>query len=98
VVSEDGSPHGPKSFVLWNPPFAAPDRKGSGGKGLNMSHTEGRKRGGVKRFSLTDALQRTKLWLVLTHVKIRQETCTFLPSGIIHTPYMLWLQFDSNGV
>ena len=49
VVSEDGSPHGPKNFVLWNPPFAAPDRKGSGGKGLNMSHTEGRKRGGAKR-------------------------------------------------
>lgn len=49
VVSEDGSPHGPKSFVLWNPPFAAPDRKGSGGKGLSMSHTEGRKRGGAKR-------------------------------------------------
>ena len=51
VVSEDGSPHGPKSFVLWNPPFAAPDRKGLGGKGLNMSHTEGRKRGGAKRCS-----------------------------------------------
>lgn len=51
VVSEDGSPHGPKSFVLWNPPFVAPDRKGSGGKGLNMSHTEGRKRGGAKRSS-----------------------------------------------
>ena len=52
VVSEDGSPHGPKSFVLWNPPFAAPAARGSGGKGLNMSHTEGRKRGGAKR-SLT---------------------------------------------
>ena len=50
VVSEDGSPHGPKHFVLWNPPFAAPDRRGSGGKGLNMSHTEGRKRGGAKRW------------------------------------------------
>ncbi len=50
VVSEDGSPHGPKSFVLWNPPFAAPDRKST--TGLNMSHTEGRKRGGAKRCGL----------------------------------------------
>ena len=50
VVSEDGSPHGPKSFVLWNPPFATPDRKST--TGLNMSHTEGRKRGGAKRCGL----------------------------------------------
>ena len=50
VVSEDGSPHGPKSFVLWNPPFAAPDRKST--TSLNMSHTEGRKRGGAKRCGL----------------------------------------------
>ena len=50
VVSEDGSPHGPKSFVLWNPPFATPDSKST--TGLNMSHTEGRKRGGAKRCSL----------------------------------------------
>ena len=70
MVSEDGSPHGPKSFVLWNPPFAAPDRKGSGGKGLNMSHTEGRKRGGAKRSSsFPEASQQRKLWLMLGHTQ-----------------------------
>lgn len=24
VIKEDGSPQGPKSFVLWNPPLSAP--------------------------------------------------------------------------
>jgi len=27
VVSEDGSPHGPKCFVLWNPPLTDPAAK-----------------------------------------------------------------------
>lgn len=56
VVSEDGSPHGPKTFVLWNPPLTM----GQSLKGAlsplsavtaegkfnlkNMSHTEGRVR------------------------------------------------------
>lgn len=29
VVSEDGSPHGPKCFVLWNPPLTHPGKKGA---------------------------------------------------------------------
>ena len=56
MVSEDGSPHGPKTFVLWNPPLTM----GKGLKGAlsplsavtaegkfnlkHMSHTEGRVR------------------------------------------------------
>ena len=59
VVSEDGSPHGPKSYVLWNPPFAAPDRKST--TGLNMSHTEGRKRGGAKRCGLRMSMHTLQL-------------------------------------
>ena len=59
VVSEDGSPHGPKSFVLWNPPFATPDRKST--TGLNMSHTEGRKRGGAKRCGLRMTFQKLQV-------------------------------------
>ena len=27
MVSEDGSPHGPKCFVLWNPPLTHMDAK-----------------------------------------------------------------------
>ncbi len=27
VISEDGSPHGPKCFVLWNPPLTHMDAK-----------------------------------------------------------------------
>ena len=50
VVSEDGSPHGPKTFVLWNPPLLQPGRRGSGKasnplEGLHsMSRTEARVR------------------------------------------------------
>jgi DEAD/DEAH box helicase domain-containing protein len=35
VISDDGSPHGPKLFVLWNPPFV-----GSGGMGRKSSNVE----------------------------------------------------------
>ena len=27
VISDDGSPHGPKCFVLWNPPLMNPAKK-----------------------------------------------------------------------
>ena len=27
MISEDGSPHGPKCFVLWNPPLTHMDAK-----------------------------------------------------------------------
>lgn len=30
MVSEDGSPHGPKTFVLWNPPRLQAGRRASG--------------------------------------------------------------------
>lgn len=41
-VGVDGSPHGPKCFVLWNPPLTMP-ALAAGAKG-NQSHTEGRVR------------------------------------------------------
>ncbi|BDA42593.1 probable ATP-dependent helicase hrq1 [Coccomyxa sp. Obi] len=54
VVSEDGSPHGPKSFVMWNPPLSMPPpRPGQEQERLpRMSHTEGRTRQGNKRKQL----------------------------------------------
>ena len=59
VVTEDGSPHGPKSFLLWNPPLSnspsahreaaadalAPPRL------PQMSHTEGRTRAGSVKWA-----------------------------------------------
>lgn len=40
VVIQDGSPHGPKSFVLWNPPLLA----GGSGGGSAASRVEDRSR------------------------------------------------------
>lgn len=40
-IAEDGSPHGPKTFVLWNPPLVKPN---AGDSAANMSHTENRLR------------------------------------------------------
>lgn len=40
-VAEDGSPHGPKTFVLWNPPLTMPNGSDSA---ANRSHTENRLR------------------------------------------------------
>lgn len=41
VVSEDGSPHGPRTFVLWNPPRLQAGRRaaGTGGHGETSFHT-----------------------------------------------------------
>ncbi|KAK9795209.1 hypothetical protein WJX73_000198 [Symbiochloris irregularis] len=40
-IAEDGSPHGPKTFVLWNPPLTKPN---GGDSQANLSHTENRLR------------------------------------------------------
>ena len=48
TVGEDGSPHGPKCFVLWNPPLTMPAL--AGGVAGNMSHTEGRVRARVNKW------------------------------------------------
>ena len=46
VVSDDGSPHGRKTFVLWNPPLTASQLA----KANSMSRTEGRARNkGISR-------------------------------------------------
>lgn len=59
VVTEDGSPHGPRSFVLWNPPLSAPPPPAGQEAGEQlparlpqMSHTEGRTRAGSVRRAL----------------------------------------------
>lgn len=49
VVSEDGSPHGPQRFVLWNPPLTAPNRALAVANGKQMSRTEGRARKGERK-------------------------------------------------
>ncbi|WIA32171.1 hypothetical protein OEZ86_003020 [Tetradesmus obliquus] len=44
LVDEDGSPHGSKEFVLWNPPLTAQAQQavGEGGGGVFLSRTEQR--------------------------------------------------------
>ena len=50
VVSEDGSPHGPQRFVLWNPPLTAPNHALKvANTGNHMSRTEGRARKGERK-------------------------------------------------
>ena len=52
VVSEDGSPHGPKCFVLWNPPLTVSQQARNKGAKMKMSRTEGRARmtkGGISK-------------------------------------------------
>ncbi|KAL3163301.1 hypothetical protein ABBQ32_009693 [Trebouxia sp. C0010 RCD-2024] len=52
VISEDGSPHGPKCFVLWNPPLTVSQQALNKGAKMKMSRTEGRARmtkGGISK-------------------------------------------------
>lgn len=52
VISEDGSPHGPKCFVLWNPPLTVSQQAVNKGSKMKMSRTEGRARmtkGGISK-------------------------------------------------
>lgn len=49
VISQDGSPHGPQRFVLWNPPLTAPNRALAVANGVQMSRTEGRARKGERK-------------------------------------------------
>lgn len=44
VVSDDGSPHGPKCFVLWNPPLTVSQKALDKGSRAKLSRTEGRAR------------------------------------------------------
>lgn len=61
VVSQDGSPHSPKTFVLWNPPLLKPGR-GGGGSGGNLL-------AGMPLMSRTEARARLKFnkwgWVIL---------------------------------
>ena len=53
VISEDGSPHGPKCFVLWNPPLTVSQQALNKGSQMKMSRTEGRARltkGGISKW------------------------------------------------
>ena len=52
VISEDGSPHGPKCFVLWNPPLTVSQKALNKGSQMKMSRMEGRARltkGGISK-------------------------------------------------
>ena len=49
VVTEDGSPHGPQRFVLWNPPLTAPNHALAVANGVQRSRTEGRARKGERK-------------------------------------------------
>lgn len=42
-MSQDGSPHGPKTFVLWNPPVRAGGGPGGSGGGGAASRMEARR-------------------------------------------------------
>ena len=46
----DGSPHGPRCFVLWNPPLTQPKAK-AGSLG-NLSHTDGRMMARISKCAL----------------------------------------------
>ena len=54
VVEEDGSPHGPKTFVMWNPPLR------QGGPLGALSRTEERARGGERRSRRAAMAQRQR--------------------------------------
>ena len=69
VVSEDGSPHGPKTFVLWNPPLTMPPKPPGAAHGddaepptgpnlRHMSRTEARVSGKLLRRWALSALCR----------------------------------------
>ncbi|KAL4447650.1 hypothetical protein ABPG75_004869 [Micractinium tetrahymenae] len=55
VVDGDGSPHGPKTFVMWNPPLR------QGGPPGVLSRTEERARGGERRGRGTTVAQRQRV-------------------------------------
>lgn len=48
-MTEDGSPHGPQRFVLWNPPLTRQAEASARSGNLHLSRTEGRARGGRGR-------------------------------------------------
>eukprot|EP00884_Botryococcus_braunii_P004307 jgi/Botrbrau1/13878/Bobra.0056s0110.1 len=49
LVSQDGSPHGPQRFVLWNPPLTRQAEASARSGNMHLSRTEGRARGGKGR-------------------------------------------------
>lgn len=52
VITDDGSPHAPRIFAMWNPPLSAPNATpgaaGPNGR-VEFSHTEGRKRAPIEK-------------------------------------------------
>lgn len=63
MVSEDGSPHGPKTFVLWNPPRLQIGRRssaGGGGKGKDADGGTQNPLAGMPIMSRTEARARMK--------------------------------------
>ena len=74
VISDDGSPHGPKSFVLWNPPLSHPPGK---------SKLQKAKTGPLDCTSVDDdrAAVRIRDWKYMSHTEQRarrpQTRCNY---------------------
>jgi hypothetical protein len=87
VVSQDGSPHGPKSFVLWNPPLTMPPQQ-PGGSGEErpprISHTEGRLRSGSKRWRDHQNLPNVPVFLCMwpEYMEVRHQAALHITRGV----------------
>lgn len=82
VISEDGSPHGPKCFVLWNPPLTVSQQALNKGSRMKMSRTEGRARltkGGISKCAAAFCRSFTTS---RTHLSVSGLVCLFINPSV----------------